>query len=150
MAWERVATAQLSNQGVQGEIQRSLEELPVGTLGRIKLEGWGIGPLMDAPGAEQIAQAVLSARGQSVTIVDCWGEGWGTGFIEFQGSPVAVVPLLWAIAAVLSALGFVIVVLTLALLIWQAKGATRYLLAGVLGLTALVGGWFMVKQLVRR
>ena len=34
MAWETVATAQVSNTGIQGNIWRSLERLPVGTTGR--------------------------------------------------------------------------------------------------------------------
>lgn len=149
MAWETVATAEVSNTGVRGDIQSSLEELPVGTLGLIKLEGFGIGLLLDAAGAETITQGVLSAQGQSVRVIDCYGEGLNRGYIKFEGSPVAIVPLLWAIAAVLSALGLIIIVLTLTLLIWQAKGATRYLLAaGLVGASLL--GLAMLKRLAWR
>ncbi len=133
MAWEQVAQAQVSNAGVQGDVWKTLDELPVGTDGLLSFHAPGIGLLMDAAGAELIAKTAFWARGVNITVVDCYGVGRDYGYIRFTGSPVALLAILGAVAAVLVALsealfwlGVVIVLVVVALFIWKVLG-------GVLG-----------------
>ena len=147
MAWETVATGTVSSEGVQGDISRTLEELPLGTLGLFRLQAWGLGPIFDAPGVELIVQGVFNAQGLDAQVVDCWGEGWSTAYIKFRGSPVLVVPLIWAIAVALSALGFLVITVSLSLLIWKAAiGAPGAFLAlAILG-GIVLGGIYLTRR----
>jgi len=122
MTWEKVAEAQVSSQGVQGDISVSLSEVPKGTQGYIQLHGFGIGPIFDAAGVELVVQEVMDAHGIDLTVIDCYGRGLSDGYIQFEGSPFALVPLLWAVASVLAALGVFLVIITVAVLIWKAAG----------------------------
>lgn len=114
-SWEQVASCQITSSGVQGDISASISELPVGTQGLLRLEGPGIGPIFDAWGMEQIVQQVFNAQGVDATVIDCYGEGWNTGYIRFHASPLPIIPLLWAIAAVLAAIGLIITIVVLTL-----------------------------------
>jgi len=115
--WTMVARGEVSSSGVQGDVWKLLDELPVGTDGLLQLDAWGIGPIMDSGGVELMAQAVLRARGIDATILDCYGEGWSKGFIRFKGSPVALLPLLAALAPILYALGFIAIVVVVGVFI---------------------------------
>ncbi len=122
MAWEQVAQAQVSSQGIQGDIWKTLDELPVGTEGYLSLQAPGIGPLMDAGGAELIAKAAFKLKGVDIKVVDCYGEGLNTGYIRFTGSPAWVVPVLVAVAAVLELLLYLGIVVVVGLFIWKVVG----------------------------
>ena len=147
MGWETVATGTVSSDGIQGDIARTLEEIPVGTLGLFRLQAWGIGPLFDASGVELIVQGVFNAQGLDAQVIDCWGEGWSTAYIKFQGSPVLVVPLFWAIAAALAALGFLAIAVSVALLIWKAAAGApgAFLALAILG-GIVLGGIYLTRR----
>ena len=147
MGWETVATGTVSSEGVQGEISRTLEELSVGTLGLFRLDAWGLGPIFDAPGVELAVQGIFNVQGLDARVIDCWGEGWSTAYIKFQGSPVPVVPLVWAIAFALSALGFLVIAVSVSLLIWKAAtGAPGAMLAlAILG-GLVLGGIYLARR----
>ena len=147
MGWETVAVGTVSSEGVQGDISRTLEELPLGTLGIFRLEAWGLGPIFDAPGVELVVQGIFNAQGLDAQVIDCWGEGWNTAYIRFQGSPILVVPLLVAIAPVLYALGFLVIAVSVALLIWKAAAGApgAFLALAILG-GAVLGGIYLARR----
>ena len=148
MAWETVATGTVSSDGVQGDISRTMEELPVGILGLFRLQAWGLGPIFDAPGVELVVQGVFNAQDLDAQVIDCWGEGWSTAYIKFQGSPVPLVPLIVALAPALYALGFLVIAVSVALLIWKAAtGAPGAFLAlAILGGIVLGGIYLAGRQ----
>ena len=127
MAWEQVAAANVSSSGVQGDIRKTLDELPIGTEAYLSFQAPGIGPLMDAPGVELIAQAAFKAKGVDIKVVDCYGVGLNDGYIRFTGSPAGVVAILVAVAAVLELLLYLGVVVAVALLIWKAVSVIQKL-----------------------
>lgn len=147
MGWETVATGTVSSEGVQGDIARTLEELPVGTLGLFQLQAWGLGPIFDAPGVELIVQGIFNAQGLDAQVIDCWGEGWSTAYIKFQGSPIPVIPLVWAISFALAALGFLVIAVSVALLIWKAAAGApgAFLALAFLG-GAVLSGIYLVRR----
>jgi hypothetical protein len=122
MAWEQVAQARVSSSGVQGNVSNTLDELPVGTEGYLALSSPGIGPLMDMAGAEAIVQAAFWAKGVNIQVVDCYGQGFNSGYIRFKGSPVAVLAILVAVAAVLELLLYIGIVVVVGLFIWKVLG----------------------------
>jgi hypothetical protein len=126
MAWEQVAAAQVSSQGVQGDAWRSVEELPVGTDGYLSFQAPGIGPIMDTGGVEAIARGVFWAKGVDIKVLDCYGEG-DNGYIRFTGSPAGVVAILIAVAAVLEILLYLGIVVVVGLFIWKAVSVIQKL-----------------------
>ena len=126
MAWEQVAQANVSSSGVQGDVWKTLDELPVGTEGLLSFHAPGIGPLMAAP-VEWIAQVAFRARGVDIKVVDCYGQGLNDGYIRFTGSPVPVVAILIAVAAVLELLLYLGIVIVVGLFIWKAVGVVQKL-----------------------
>lgn len=148
--WVPVATAQVTSKGVQGDIAKTLDEMVPGQRGRLKLEAPGLGLVFNAAGVEQVAQLAFNAKGVDATVIDCWGEGINTGWIEFHASPLPIVLLIWGIAAVLAALGFVILVVALTLFVIKAPAEALKWLPIALGAgsaAAAVGG---IVYLVRR
>jgi len=127
MAWEQVAQANVSSSGVQGDVWKTLDELPVGTEGYLSFKAPGIGPLMNAGGAELIAKAAFWAKGMDIKVVDCYGVGLNDGYIRFTGSPVPVVAILIAVAAVLELLLYLGIVIVVGLFIWKAVGVVQKL-----------------------
>ena len=121
MAWEQVATANISSSGVQGDIWKTLDTLPVGTEGLLHLHAPAIGPLMNAWGVEAIVRGVFWAKGVDIKVLDCYGQG-DDGYIRFTGSPVAVVAILIALAPVLTALLYLGIVIVVGLFIWKVVG----------------------------
>ena len=121
--WEKVAEAQVSSDGVHGDILTAISEIPKGAVGRIVVSGPLLGPVFDAAGVELAIQAAFDRQGIDAQVVDAWGEGWNTGYIQFTGSPIPLVPLLWAIAAVLAALGVVAVIVTISILLLKVAAA---------------------------
>lgn len=147
MTWETVATGAVSSEGVQGDISRTLEGLPAGTLGLFRLQAWGLGPIFDAPGVELVVQGIFNVQSLDAEVLDCWGEGWSTAYIKFQGSPVLVVPLFWAISAALAALGFLVIVVSVSLLIWKAAaGAPGALLTFAILGGLVLGGIYLTSR----
>ncbi len=123
MAWEQVAQAQVSSSGVQGDAWKTLDELPVGTEGLLHFHAPGIGPLMDAAGAEWLVKGVFWAKGVDIKVDSkegCYGVGLNDGYIRFTGSPVPVLAILAAVALVLELLLYLGIVVAIALLIWKA------------------------------
>ena len=139
MAWEQVAQAQVSSSGVQGDVWQTLEELPVGTEGYISFSGPGIGPLMDAWGAELIAKGVFWAKGVDINVVDCYGVGLNTGYIKFSGSPVGVVAIILALAPLLTALVYFGIVVVVGLFIWKALNIVQKLVENPWAILAIGG-----------
>ncbi len=144
MAWEQVAQAQVSSQGVQGDVWKTLDELPVGTEGLLSLHAPGIGPLMDAAGAELVAKTAFWTKGVNITVVDCYGQGLNDGYIRFTGSPVPVLAILAAVALVLELLLYLGIVIVVGLFIWKVLGgilgAIQKIAANPWSLALVVGG----------
>ena len=147
MAWEKVAQAQVSSSGVQGDVWKTLDELTVGTKGLLSLQGPGIGPIMDAGGVEAIVQGVFWTKGVDIKVLDCYGEGLDNGYIKFTGSPAAVVAVLVALGPVLTALFYLGIVVVAGLFIWKALSIAEKLIENPLALL-FIGG--IVYLLVRR
>ena len=149
MAWEQVAQAQVSSSGVQGDVWKTLDELPIGTEAYLSLRAPGIGPLMDAP-VEWIAQVAFRARGVDIKVVDCYGAGLNDGYIRFTGSPVPVVAILIAVAAVLELLLYLGIVIVVGLFIWKAVGVVQKLVehpGTIVAIGVLVlGGLYIVGR----
>ncbi len=99
MAWITIAEA--SNVEELKGLLPSIVELPKGTKVRIEVEAFGMGPLFDSP-MGNIASYLTPA---GFIFKDAFGEGWSTGVIEGESDPIQLVALLWAIAALLMALG---------------------------------------------
>ncbi len=127
MAWEQVAQAQVSSQGVQGDVWKTLDELPVGTEAYLSFKAPGIGPIMDAGGVEAIVRGVFWAKGVDIKVLDCYGQGLNDGYIRITGSPAAVVAILLAVAAVLEILLYLGIVVVVGLFIWKAVSVIQKL-----------------------
>ena len=145
MPWEVVAEGRATRSSWQ-EISRSVDSLPVGTSARLQFNAFGIGPVFDAPGMELLVQSAFTIRGVDITVEDCWGEGFSVGVVSFHASPVAVVPLLLAIPAVLTALAWLGVAAAVLLLVFRTGGA----MSGVILLVLVVAGaavaYFAITQ----
>ena len=103
MAWQTIVNTDIKN---LKDVKPAVQELPIGTNGLIHIRAPLAGRLFDMAGTEQTIARFLAPPG--ATIIDAYGEGWNDGYIKFHGSPIAVVPFLYAIAAALAALGIVI------------------------------------------
>ena len=150
MAWEQVAGAQVSSSGVQGDVWKTLDELPIGTEAYLSFKAPGIGPLLDMAGAELLAQAAFRARGVDIKVVDCYGAGLNDGYIRFTGSPVPVVAILIAVAAVLELLLYLGIVVVVGLFIWKAVSVIQKLVEHPWTIVAIgtfvLGGLYIVGR----
>jgi hypothetical protein len=150
MAWEQVAQAQVSSSGVQGNVWRALDELPVGTEGLLHFNAPGIGPLLDQATAEATVRAALWFKGVDIKVVDCYGQGFNDGYIRFKGSPVAVLAILVAAAAVLELLLYIGVVVAIAVLIWKALSLLQKVVEHPWSIAliggAVLGGIYLVSR----
>ncbi len=149
MAWEQVAQAQVSSSGVQSS-GRSIEELPVGTEGYLSFQAPGIGPIMNAGGVEAIVRGVFWVKGVDIKVQDCYGVGLNDGYIRFTGSPVAVVAILIAVAAVLEVLLYLGIVVVVGLFIWKAVSVIQKLVEHPWTIVAIgtfvVGGLYLAGR----
>ncbi|MBU2009820.1 MAG: hypothetical protein KJ624_08320 [Chloroflexi bacterium] len=149
MGWEQVAQAQVSSQGVQGDVWKTLDELPVGTEGLLSLHAPGIGPLMDAWGVEAIVKGVFWAKGVDIKVVDCYGQG-NDGYIRFTGSPAAVVAVILALAPVLTALFYLGIVVVVGLFIRKAVSVIEKLVENPWTIVAIgtfvLGGLYLAGR----
>jgi len=113
-------SATISKEGVVGSIWTAIENVPPGTLGIVELSGIPslLGPIMDGWGAEQVVQGVFDVAGVDAGVDDCYWEN-GKGYIEFTGSPFALVPFLYALGAAAAALAILGAVITVAVFIFS-------------------------------
>ena len=149
MAWEQVAAAQVSSSGIQGDVWKTLDELPPDTEGYLSLHAPGIGPIMNAAGVELIAKGVFWAKGVDIKVLDCYGQG-DDGYIRFTGSPAGVVAVLIALAPLLTALFYLGIVVVVGLFIWKALGVIEKLVENPWTIVALgglvLGGLYIVGR----
>ena len=107
MAWVRLAEGKSLE-----EFQASrppYEELRHGTRMLLTIESpwWApIGPLGDLFGAEWVADKLLAEGGAHVRDVE--GKGWHKIVVHMEADPAWVIPLIWAIAALIGAIAFLI------------------------------------------
>ena len=140
--YTKVASATISKEGVVGDIWTSIGDVPPGTIGVVQLSGLLLGPAFDVAGVEQVVQSVFDSLGIDATVQDCYGEGWNTGYIRFIGSPFALVPFLYALAAVVGALAILGVVVSLTVFTYQfgkepGKFTWPFIVIGVLVIAGL-------------
>ena len=142
--WEQIAQATVTSAGIQGDVWLTLEDIPVGSQGLLKLEAFGVGPLFDLAGTEWVVQQVFTRAGLTLTVEDCYGEGWNTAYIHFKGSPLPVIALLAAIGPVLYALGIIIAVVTVSLFLWSfAKEPQKFTLPFLVIGGLVLGGLYL-------
>ncbi len=89
--------------------QPAYSELRHGTKMLLTIESpwWApIGPLADLFGAEWVADRLLNEGGAHVRDVE--GKGWHKVVVHMEADPAWVIPLIWAIAALISSIAFLI------------------------------------------
>lgn len=137
--WVEVARGNVSPDGIQGSIWKSINEIQPGTEGLMHLKAPGIGPVMDAAGVEKVVSSIFYTQGARITVVDCYGEGWNDGYIRFRGSPVAVLAIFAAMVPILQTLLYIGIVVAISILVWKAAEIVKPVVSNPLSL-ALAGG----------
>ncbi len=145
--YTKVGSAIISKEGVVGNIWTAMEEAPLGTLGIVQLQGPLLGPTFDMAGVEQVVQTAFNAQGVDATVLDCYGEGWSTGYIRFEGSPFLWTPFLIALGVAAAGLAILGAVITVGVFIFSfvqepGKFIVPFVVIGalVIGGLMLVGG----------
>lgn len=113
MAWETIASGN-SIEEFQGA-QPSIEHLNAGDKGRIViggLPGTMAHIIFDVMGAEQTVGAYLAPSG--VHVDDCYEKN-GIGYVEFTVEGTPVIPIIIAVVALCVGLGFLGILITIAL-----------------------------------
>ncbi len=150
MAWEMVAQARVSKDGITGDIWKALDELPKGTEALIRLDGPAIWFWLDMAWAEEAVRAAFKVKGVEATVDDCYAEG-GAGYIHIYGSPVAWVPLLQAVAAALVALGILVGLIIITVTVYTltkefAKEPEKFIVPILLIGSFVIGGLLLAGR----